>query len=214
MMVYRLLLFTLVWPLGAFAQTAQVDPLTLPTRDTHQNLTIAADPYVSADRYSKALFGKTSPYEAGIVAINVYFRNDNDSPIRLNLDTILLMISVPRQDHEKLQPLTPEEVADRALLKARANPHATRRPFPFPGSASGSGKGKTWEEMNSTIRSLALSTEVLPPHATTHGFLFFDVNHQFDAMRYTSLYVPDLIFMTDKKALLFFEIDLHAVPSN
>jgi len=213
-MVYRLLLFTLVWPLGAFAQTAQVDPLTLPTRDTHQNLTIAADPYVSADRYSKALFGKTSPYEAGIVAINVYFRNDNDSPIRLNLDTILLMISVPRQDHEKLQPLTPEEVADRALLKARANPHATRRPFPFPGSASGSGKGKTWEEMNSAITSLTLSTEVLPPHATTHGFLFFDVNHQFDAMRYTSLYVPDLIFMTDKKALLFFEIDLHAVPSN
>jgi hypothetical protein len=214
MMVYRLLLFTLVWPLGAFAQTAQVDPLTLPTRDTHQNLTIAVDPYVSADRYSKALFGKTSPYEAGIVAINVYFRNDNDSPIRLNLDTILLMISVPRQDHEKLQPLTPEEVADRALLKARANPHATRRPFPFPGSASGSGKGKTWEEMNSAITSLTLSTEVLPPHATTHGFLFFDVNHQFDAMRYTSLYVPDLIFMTDKKALLFFEIDLHAVPSN
>ena len=214
MMVYRLLLFTLVWPLGAFAQTAQVDPLTLPTRDTHQNLTIAADPYVSADRYSKALFGKTSPYEAGIVAINVYFRNDNDSPIRLNLDTILLMISVPRQDHEKLQPLTPEEVADRALLKARANPHATRRPFPFPGSASGSGKGKTWEEMNSAITSLTLSTEVLPPHATTHGFLFFDVNHQFDAMRYTSLYVPDLIFMTDKKALLFFEIDLHIVPSN
>ena len=213
-MVYRLLLFTLVWPLGAFAQTAQVDPLTLPTRDTHQNLTIAADPYVSADRYSKALFGKTSPYEAGIVAINVYFRNDNDSPIRLNLDTILLMISVPRQDHEKLQPLTPEEVADRALLKARANPHATRRPFPFPGSASGSGKGKTWEEMNSAITSLTLSTEVLPPHATTHGFLFFDVNHQFDAMRYTSLYVPDLIFMTDKKALLFFEIDLHPVPSN
>jgi hypothetical protein len=213
MMVYRLLLFTLVWPLAAFAQTAQVDPLTLPTHDTHQNLTIAADPYISADRYTKALFGKTSPYESGIVAINVYFRNDNDSPIRLNLDTILLMIAVPRQDHEKLQPLTPEEVADRALLKARANPHATRRPFPFPGSASGSGKGKNWEEMTSTLRSLALSTEVLPPHATTHGFLFFDVNHEFDAMRYTSLYIPDLIFMTDKKALLFFEIDLHAVPS-
>ena len=213
-MVYRLLLLTLLWPLGAFAQTAQVDPLTLPKRDAHQNLTIAADPYVSADRYSKAEFGKTSPYEAGIVAINVYFRNDNDSPIRLNLDTILLIISVPRQDHEKLQPLTPEEVADRTLLKAGAKPPATRRPFPFPGSGSASGKGKAWDEMNSTLRSLVLSTEVLPPHATAHGFLFFDVNHQFDAIRYSSVYIPDLIFMTDKKALLFFEIDLHAVSSN
>ncbi len=73
-MLYRLLVLTLFCPLGAFAQTAQVDPLTLPTRDTHQNLTVAADAYVSADRYSKTLFGKTSPYEAGIVAINVYLQ--------------------------------------------------------------------------------------------------------------------------------------------
>src|SRR6266481_5402418 len=212
-MLYRLLVLTLVWPLTAFAQTAQIDPLTLPTRDTHQNLTVAADPYVSADRYTKTLFGKTSPYEAGIVAINVYFRNDNDSPVRVNLDTILLMISVPRQDHEKLLPLTPEEVTDRAILKARPNPSA-RRPFPFPGSASASGKGKAWDEMNSVIRSLVLSTEVLPPHVTTHGFLFFDVDHQFDAIRYSSVYIPDLVFMTDKKALLFFEIDLRPVSSN
>ena len=188
--------------------------MTLRLRDTHQNLTVAADPYVSADRYTKALFGKTSPYEAGIVAINVYFRNDNDSPIHINLDTILLMISVPRQDHERLLPLSPGEVADRAILKARANPSATRRPFPFPSSGTGSGKGKAWDEMNSMIRSVALSTEVLPPHATMHGFLFFDVDHQFDAIRYSSIYIPDLEFMTDKKALLFFEIDLHAVPSN
>jgi hypothetical protein len=213
-MLCRLLLLTLVWPLGAFAQTAQVDPLALRTRDAHQNLTIAADPYVTADRYTKAQFGKTSPYEAGIVAINVFFRNDNDTPIRINLDTILLMISVPSRDHEKLLPLTAEEVTDRAILKARANPSATRRPFPFPGSSSASGKGKSWDEMHAAIQPLVLSADVLPPHATTHGFLFFDVDHQFDAIRYSSVYIPDLEFMTDKKALLFFEIDLHAVPSN
>ena len=212
-MLNRLILITLLWPLGAFAQTGQVDPLTLRTRDTHQNLTIIADPYVSADRYSKAIFGKTSPYEAGIVAINVYFQNDNDLPIRVNLDGILLRISAPRQDHERLLPLNPEEVADRAILKARANPSA-RRPFPFPGSGSASGKGKAWDEMNSMIHSIALSSEVLPPHSTTHGFLFFDVDHQFDAIRYSSVYIPDLFFMTDKKALLFFEIDLHPASSN
>src|SRR6266567_5895756 len=111
-MLYRLLLCTLLWPLCAFAQTAQVDPLTLRLRDTHQNLTVAADPYVSADRYTNTLFGKTSPYEAGIVAINVYFKNDNDSPIRINPNRVLLTISVPRQDHEKLLPLTPAEVAN------------------------------------------------------------------------------------------------------
>jgi hypothetical protein len=47
-----------------------------------------------------------------------------------------------------------------------------------------------------------------------HGYLFFDVDHNFDAIRYSSVYIPDLIFMTDKKPLLFFEIDLRAVSSN
>ena len=122
------------------------------------------------------------------------------------------MISVPRQDHEKLLPLTPEEVADRAILKVKSDLHAPRLPFPRPGGSSG--KGKAWDEMTSVIRSLVLSTDVLPPHATAHGFLFFDVDHQFDAIRYTSVYIPDIFFMTDKKPLLFFEIDLHPVPSN
>ncbi len=212
-MPYLLLVLTLLWPCGAFAQTAQVDPLTLRARDAHQNLTIAADPFLSADRYDKALFGKTSPYEAGIAAINVYFRNDNDSPIRLNLDAIRLVIATPGEDRQRLEPLSPEEVADRALLKARANP-TTRRPFPFPGSASNSGRNKAWNEMASTLRSLVLSTEVLPPHATTHGFLFFDIDHQFDAIRRSRVYIPDLSFMTDKKALFFFEIDLGITPAN
>src|SRR6267378_9954 len=112
-MLYRLLALTLLWPLNASAQTAPINPLMLHTRDTHQNLTIITDPYITTNRYSKTIFGKVSPYEAGIVAINIYIRNDNDTPIRLNLNTILLMISVPRQDHEKLLPLTAEEVADR-----------------------------------------------------------------------------------------------------
>ena len=60
-----------------------------PTRETRiRTLPIVADPYLSADRYKKEVFGKNSLYDAGIVAIDVYFRNDNDPPIRLNLDTI------------------------------------------------------------------------------------------------------------------------------
>ena len=58
------------------------------------------------------------------------------------------------------------------------------------------------------LRSVALGTDILPPHATTHGFLFFDLNHDVDAIHNSHLYVPDLAFMTDNKALFFFEIDL------
>jgi hypothetical protein len=192
---------------SAAQNTAPPDPMTLPTRDAHQGLTIVADPYLKADRYNKDLFGKYSFYNAGIVAIDVYFRNDNDAPIRLNSETIGLVTSPPGQDRQRLGNLSPEDVADRTLLTGNANVRV-RRPFPFPNPTNGPGHNKDWVEMTNSLHSVALGTDILPPHATTHGFLFFDMNHDFGAVRYSHLYIPDLTFMTDKKALFFFEIDL------
>ncbi len=201
----------MLFPLGALAQNAPPDPMSLAMRDAHQNLTIVADPYLKVIRYKKEIFGKDSFYAAGIVAIDVYFKNDNDAPIRLNFDTIQLIISQPGQDRQRLDALTPEDVADRTLLKAESNIRA-HRPFPFPNGSSGSGHSKDWVSMTTTLHAVALGTDILPPHATTHGFLFFDMNHDFDAIRNSHLYIPDLSFMTDKKALFFFEIDLASTP--
>jgi hypothetical protein len=209
-MLYRMLAMIMLCPLGLFAQTAPVDPLTLPARDTHQNLLIATDPYISPERYDKERFGKKSPHEAGIVAIEVYFRNDNDDPIRLNLGTMRLVVSPPGGERQQLEALSPEEVTDRTLLKAHANPSIPRLPLPIPAR---SGKGKAWDEMATTLRSVALSTDILPPHATTHGFLFFDLDHDFNAIRHSQIYIPDLSFMTNHKALFFFEIDLGNIPT-
>jgi hypothetical protein len=212
-MLYRILALIMLCHPGAFAQGAKADPLTLRTRDAHQSLLIVADPYLSADRY-KGQFGKKSPYEAGIIAIDIYFQNDNDSPIRLNLQTIRLVIAPPGEERQRLAPLSPEEVADRVLLKADANPSLSRPPLSWPGSRSKSGKGKAWDEMTSSLGSVVLRTDVLPSHATTHGFLFFDMNHHFEAIRHSRVYIPDLSFVTDHRALFFFEIDLSIVPVN
>ena len=208
-MLRRILTVVMLVPLGALSQSAPPDPMSLRTRDAHQDLTIAADPYLKAERYTKELFGKNSPYVAGIVAIHVYLRNDNNVPIRLNSETIQLVISQPGQDRQRLGVLSPEDVADRTLLTADSNVRA-RRPFPFPSSSSG--RSKDWIEMTTTLRSVALGTDVLPPHATTHGFLFFDLNHDFRAILHAHLYIPDLAFMADNKALFFFEIDLADAP--
>jgi hypothetical protein len=211
-MLRTILAIAMLFPLGALGQNAPPDPMSLRTRDSHQDLTIVADPYVRAARYSKEVFGKDSFYAAGIIAIDVYFKNDNNVPIRLNSGTIQLVISQPDQERQRLGALSPEEVADRTLLTANSNIRA-HRPFPFPGSSSSSGHSKDWVEMTTTLRSVALGTDVLPPHATTHGFLFFDLNHDFSAIHNAHLYIPDLSFMTDNKALFFFEIDLGDVPS-
>jgi hypothetical protein len=211
-MLRTILAIVMLFPLGALGQSAPPDPMSLRTRDAHQELTIVADPYVRAVRYSKEVFGKDSFYAAGIIAIDVYFKNDNNVPIRLNPGTIQLVISQPEQERQRLGALSPEEVADRTLLTANSNIRA-HRPFPFPGSSSSSGHSKDWVEMTTTLRTVALGTDILPPHATTHGFLFFDLNHDFGAIHNAHLYIPDLSFMTDNKALFFFEIDLGDASS-
>lgn len=209
--MFRGLLLSLVaLPLGALAQSPTPDPSSLRAVDAHENMTISADPYTDPERY-KGVFGKKSPYDAGILAVRVYFRNDNTSALRINASTIRLVVSPPGGQRQRLGPLTPEEVADRTLLTA--NPKAARRPFPIPGAAAAP-RNKDWTQMVDLLRTVVLGTDVLPPHATTHGIFFFDVNHDFDAVRDSQLYVPDLIYMTDHKALFYFEVDLGEALTN
>jgi len=207
-MFSRTLVITLLLPLAGLAQSAPPDPKALRTRDSHQNLTIIADPYLTPDRY-KSVFGKKTPIEAGILAIQVHFQNDNNLPIQINPRTVELIISQPGQERQHLGALSAEEVANRSVLHTRVS---GRSPFPFPAPVSGTGRSKDWTEMVDMLHSVALSTDVFPPHATTHGFIFFDMNHDFEAIHDSRLYMPDLIFMTDKKALFFFEIDLSDAP--
>ena len=189
---------------AAPARTPPPDPATLPARDSHQGLLIAADPYTSADRYRER-FGKRTPYEGGIMAIDLLFRNDNDLPIRVNLKTMQLLIGAPGESRQRLEPLSPEEVADRVLAGPGKDP--TPR-FPVPRVGPRRSRDKNWEEFASNVRSAALATDLLPPHATTHGFVYFDINRHYDWLTNARFEVPDLAFMNDPKPLFFFEIDL------
>ena len=185
------------------ARAGSVDPASLPAHDSHQGLLIAADPYTSADRYRER-FAKHTPYEGGIVAIELFFRNDNDLPIRINLKTMQMLIGVPGESRQRLDPLSPEEVADRVLAKPK---DPTPR-FPVPRIGPPRSKhDKNWEEFAGTLRSASLNTDLLPPHATTHGFVYFDVDRHYDWISNARLEIPDLALMNDSKPLFFFEID-------
>ena len=196
---------------GAYSQTSvpakagSLDPASLPARDSHQSLLVAADPYTSADRY-KEKFSKHTPYEGGLIAIDIIFRNDNALPIRINLKTMQLLLSVPGYSRQRLEPLSPEEVADRVLAKPAKDP-TPRFPLPRVGPPP-SKHDKNWEEFVAVVRSAALGTDLLPPHATTHGFVYFDIDRHYDWISNARLEIPDLAFMNDPKPLFFFEIDL------
>lgn len=211
------LICALLLPLRTRSQNDSAPPadafLSLRTRDAHQNLTIVADPYLSASRYKKEVFGKKSFYDAGIIAIDVYLKNDNDLPIRVNPETMQLVVSQPDRDRQRLDSLTPEDVADRTLVTKSSNISGPRLPIPLPIPSSGSKHTKEWNEMTSTLGAIALGTDLIGPHSASHGFLFFDVSHDIGAIHYSHLYIPDLVFMTTHKALFFFEIDLADAPA-
>lgn len=190
---------------AARASDALIDPATLPARDVHQGLLIAANPYTSAEQY-KARFGKRTPYEGGILAVEVFLRNDNDLPIRINLKTMELLVGASGEARQHVEALSPEEVADRVLSKSK--PKEPRRPLPIPRLSPPPQHDKNWEQFAGDMRSAALATDLLPPHATVHGFVYFDVDGHYDWLGNARFEVPDLAFMNDAKPIFFFDIDL------
>src|SRR5574341_921231 len=71
---------------GAYTQEP-ADPAAWPARDTHEGLLVAADPYHDAAR-AKIKFGKKNPVDFGILPVEVVFRNDNDKPILVDIESI------------------------------------------------------------------------------------------------------------------------------
>jgi hypothetical protein len=183
------------------AQQANIE--ALPARDTHEGLTIAADPYTDPNR-SKERFGKKHPYQAGLLAVEVLIRNDNSQPVRVALEQIRLVLDTSSGPKQRLAPMPFDETI-LALLQKR--PETARRPLP--GRLPTSPRGKDWDKMEALLRPLWFEMEVIPPGATARGFLFFDMQGKFDWLAGASLYFPEVYFVRDGKPLLFFEVPLR-----
>ncbi len=196
--------------LGVLPVRAQSDPTSWPARDAHEGLLITADPYQDALR-SKARFGKKTPYEAGIVAIEVFLHNDNLQAIRVGLESIRLLVAPGGSQRQRLEPLAIEDVVDRILNKGGPNPTVPRRPLPR--REPKPGRSKEWKELETTLRFLALEMDVVPPHGSARGFVFFDLDHHYDWVSDARLYLPDLKFIENQEPLLFFELDLAGTRS-
>jgi len=184
---------------------AQTDPASLPAHDSHQKLLVAVRPWLDPAQY-KDRFGKKNPYDAGVVALDVYFRNDNDSPIKLDLSTVRLVVGQGDDDHQRIEALTPEDVADRVLLTGTDNPSPGRPRLPI--SNPKGDHDKQWTALADSVRAASLSSDLIPPHGTVHGCLYFDLSHHFALLNDSQLYIPDLTFLVDNQVLLFFEVDL------
>ena len=187
---------------GAFAQTGPQPAASLP-QDHHDGMTISADAYLDPGR-AKEKLGKVDPFPEGILPIEVFMKNETDQPIKVNLDTIQLEVRSGTQ-HQDIDSLPPTEVAS-AIAHPNGTPNPGLRRFPIGANIP---KDEKRDKALDALRPVVLNSDIVPPHGTIHGFIFFDVGrNNMPALAKASLYLPDLSVATTNAPLMFFEVML------
>ena len=198
-----LLLIATLGVMAAVPQIQEPDISKWAAKDAHQDFVVAAQAYGDAAQ-SKEKFGKgADPYPAGLLAVDVYFRNDMKLPVHVDLSTIRLDVDDPNGQKFHLEALRLAQAAnDIAHPKGPPAPSARRLPIPFP-----SGDSKQQEVMDK-LRPFTLQSDIVPPGGTIHGCVFFDVSHHFDLVPHATLYVPDVKSVASDTGLIYFEVAL------
>jgi hypothetical protein len=192
--------------IAAWPGSAQ-QPTSLKTNslESHEGMTITARPWTNPTEY-KEKFPKKSPYAAGIIAIQVIFRNDSDESMKISLERIRLNVNLSEEDHQALYPLSPEQGADIITRAGAKDPTAKR--FPIPMGNPKVGKDKKWVEVEQSLHDASVQASVVAPHSSVQGLIYFDLRSQFELLNSAHLYVPEIVALEKNRGLLYFEIDL------
>ena len=190
------------------AAAPQQAPLKTSALESHEGMTISALPWTNPALY-KEKFHKKSPYAAGIVALQVVFRNDSDDSLKVNLERIRLNLTLSEEEHQALDPLTSEEAADVILRPSVKNLGRSRFPIPIGGPKVG--RDKKWVEVEQELREAGVKASIVAPHSSVQGLLYFDLRSQFDLLSNARLYIPDIVALEKNHGLMYFEIDLSQV---
>ncbi len=187
---------------GKNAAPANQPAASLP-QDKHEGLTVSVNSYTEPDR-AKEKFGKANPLIVGILPVEVFLFNETLQPMRIDISTIQLSVQFPGGKHQDVDSISAKEVAA-AVAHPNGPPGPQSRRFPV---GIGSVTDKKTDKMLETLGPLALDADIVPPMATIHGFVFFDLNGDLTLATNASLYVPDVTTIPANKPLMFFEVPL------
>ena len=194
-----------LWPLFADGRPQQPTSMKASALESHEGMTISAQPWTDPALY-KEKFHKKSPYAAGIVALQVTFRNDSDDSLKVGLERIRLNVSLTEDDRQALNPLTAEQATDVILKPGAKDVTKSRLPIPIGGPKIG--RDKKWTEVEDELRAAGVKASIVAPHSSVEGLLYFDVRSQFELLTNARLYVPEIVAIEKNRGLMYFEIDL------
>ena len=172
-------------------------------QDKHEGLTVSVNSFADPAR-AKEKFGKANPLAVGILPVEVFLHNETLQPMRIDTGTIQLSVHFPSGRHQDVDSMAASAVAS-AVAHPNGPPSPQARRFPV---GIGSISDKKTDKVMETLGPLALDADIVPPMATIHGFVFFDVNGDLKVAGNASLYVPDITIIPSNKALMFFEVPL------
>ena len=111
---------------------------------------------------------------AGVLAVQVAFRNDSDESVRVNLERIRLTVQLGDDNRQEVPSLNSEELADAVLKPKGKDPTASRGKLPIPvGGGSKGGRDKHWTELQTEAQNAGVPTSVVAAHSTVQGLLYF-----------------------------------------
>jgi hypothetical protein len=197
-----------LWQIAAPQQA--FDPSTLAAKDQHQGFLVAAIPFSDAAA-AKTELDKVDPIKAGILPVEVYLRNNTKEPVRVDLNTIRLDIDAPDGQKLHLQAMSLDQAASAIAHPKGASAPSGRR---FPPIIATPIHDSKQIDAAKKLQPVMFQTDVVPPGSTVHGFMFFDLNHDFELLPDATLYVPDVKSVASSEAMIYFEIPLKARNSH
>ena len=187
-----------LWAGKEFVPPRTADANTYSLKDAHRNekVTIAIDVYNAAPKDDIFITHYT---QEGILPVLLVVTNDADQPITLKNMRAQLVTA----RNTKLEALEVEDVFRRvAHIEGSSNPR-TVGPITLPGGI----KNKKAQQQYDEITRAHFAAEVVEPHTTRSGFLFFDIENVQQPVAGAHIYLTGV---SDNKGneLMYFEIPL------
>ena len=181
--------------------------------ESHEGVTISVEPWTHSLSY-KEKFPKKSPFNGGVAALHVTFRNNSDESVKVDLQRIRLVIILGDENRQELVPLTADDVADTVLLKGGKDPTTRRNPLPIPIGKPNPTRDKNWTDFRNDCQNAAIPSPVVAAHTSMDGLLYFDMRSEWELLQTARLYIPNLESMNTHTPLSYFEIELGRGSSN